>query len=90
MKELPYVCGKHNAPLSTTLKGGAGWCSQCHAFVQSANHPMPTLAPELIAKREAGRAELKKQKAREAARKRKAALIESEAPRAEWHGAKEA
>ncbi|NOT58887.1 MAG: hypothetical protein HOP19_01545 [Acidobacteria bacterium] len=78
-EQLPYICGRHSAPLSAVMAGGAGWCASCHAFVQSANHPMPTISPELIAKREAGRAALKKQRARESARKRKAALIEGEA-----------
>ena len=39
---LPYVCGKHpDVELILRLKGGAGWCSQCRCYVQSANHQMP-------------------------------------------------
>ncbi len=71
-EEQPYLCGKHDAPLSAVMAGGAGWCGQCHAFVQSANHAQPTIPDEQRERCERQRAELKKQKAREAARKRKA------------------
>jgi hypothetical protein len=55
---LPHVCPRHqDEALTLVLRGGAGWCARCYCYVQSANHPMPVLPPELIAKREQGRLE---------------------------------
>ena len=43
---LPFVCARHpEIVLQAVLRGGAGYCLQCRAFIQSANHPMPTLPP---------------------------------------------
>lgn len=69
-----YVCQKHGETLANVLKGGAGWCRKCNLFVQSANHPMPTLPPEMIAKREAARDEEKKTKKASSRKSSKAAL----------------
>jgi hypothetical protein len=51
-----YECPKHpGEQLSRVLKGGAGYCARCRAYVQSANHPMPELSPEIAAKRAASK-----------------------------------
>lgn len=48
---LPFVCSRHpEIVLQAVLRGGAGYCLQCRMFIQSANHPMPTLPPRPPAK----------------------------------------
>ena len=72
--KLDYLCPKHDEPLQNVLQGGAGWCPKCRSFVQSANHSMPELPPEAIAKRElAGAAQRAAKKA--ASRKRGKAVL---------------
>ncbi|MBI3423021.1 MAG: hypothetical protein HY011_08780 [Acidobacteria bacterium] len=76
MNETPdtmaeHLCPTHLIRLTHLLAGGAGHCSKCGLFVQSLNHPMPTLSPELVAKREAGRIEDEKTKKLRVAQKRK-------------------
>lgn len=48
-----YRCPRHDLVLRFVLKGGAGWCSDCKAYVQAAGVPMPALDPHIQAKREA-------------------------------------
>lgn len=41
-EDTKSICPKHpNIELWGVLKGGAGWCSSCFLFVQSANHIEP-------------------------------------------------
>lgn len=48
---LPYICPRHtDTRLQSVLSGGAGYCPRCMYFVQSANHPMPTMPPRIEAK----------------------------------------
>jgi hypothetical protein len=69
-----YRCPKHpEVALTLVLKGGAGWCSRCHCYVQSANHAMPTLPPELIARREQARIEEQRLKRNAKAKAQRAA-----------------
>lgn len=68
-----FECGKHGERLLNVLKGGAGWCLRCRLYVQSANHPMPKLSPEVQAKRDA--ALTSKRKKKTASRKRKAVKL---------------
>ncbi len=48
-----YRCPVHLIRLTYVLAGGAGHCVRCGLFVQSANHPLPTLDTTIAAKRAA-------------------------------------
>ena len=54
-----FLCPVHLENLRGVLKGGAGHCSKCGLFVQSLNHPLPALTPEVAAKRAAAQAKCK-------------------------------
>jgi hypothetical protein len=53
-KQPEYRCPKHKTALCYLLKGGAGYCLQCLLYVQADGVPMPELAPEQQARRQAG------------------------------------
>jgi hypothetical protein len=73
--ELPHICPTHqDEALTLVLRGGAGWCGHCYRYVQSANHPEPTLPPELVAKREHGRLEEQRVKRNAKAKARRTAV----------------
>lgn len=70
--QLEHLCPTHLTKLTHVLRGGAGHCSKCGLFVQSINHPLPTLSPEIAAKRATAQAT---RDAIEAERQRKKAAV---------------
>jgi hypothetical protein len=71
--ELPHICPTHpDQQLTLVLRGGAGFCARCDRYVQSANHPQPTLDPDFAEKREAAMAAERKAKTNARAKARRA------------------
>lgn len=79
-----YLCPIHIEPLRGVLPGGAGHCGKCGLYVQALGVEMPTLPPEIVAKREAAQtsrdhAEAERQRKKKAVKEGVARLKEQAA-----------
>jgi len=75
---LPHVCPKHpHVALQCLLAGGAGWCSSCGLYTQSANHAEPLRDIPRPEKAQAKQKATKASKARRRTAQRKTATAPS-------------